>query len=228
MHLFQNVYIDFGFQNNGMKPKMYLLFCLSLSVFLASGQKKSDVPSCFLFEEFVEGMILLKDGQRKKMYINYNKSTEQLVMASGPIIMGINDTENELLDTAYVDDRKFIRQDNKFLELNYHSKSTALLVQYKCRIIYSSSLKYLPVGFRRDSPQMITFESRISDKFIIDEYNIYWIKKDGILHEVTTQYDFRKIFIDQKKEIRKYLNKQEVDFNDIREVAALVRFLDEN
>ncbi len=211
-----------------MKPKMYLLFCLSLSVFLASGQKKSDVPSCFLFEEFVEGMILLKDGQRKKMYINYNKSSEQLVMASGPIIMGIHDTENELLDTAFVDDRKFIRVDNKFLELNYHSKSSTLLVQYKCRIIHASTVKYLPVGFRRDSPQMITFESRISDKFIIDEYNIYWIKKDGILHEVTTQYDFRKIFIDQKKEIRKYINKQEVDFNDIGEVAALVRFLDEN
>lgn len=210
-----------------MKLKMHLFFCLSLSVFLASGQKKSNVPSCFLFEEFVEGMILLKDGQRKKMYVNYNKSTEELLVASGPIIMGINNTENELLDTAYINDRKFIRLDNKFLELTYHSKATALLVQYKCKIIYSSSLKYLPVGFRRDSPQMTIYKTKDSDQFIVDEYNIYWIKKDDILHEVTTQYDFRKIFIDQKKQLRKYLNKQEVDFNDTRQVAALVRYLDE-
>ena len=208
-----------------MKPGICLL--LFFSCYLSSGQKKSEVPTCTLFPDFAEAIILMKDGQQKKMYVNYNKSTEELLVASGPIIMGINNTENELLDTAYINDRKFIRLDNKFLELTYHSKATALLVQYKCKIIYSSSINYLPVGFRRDSPQMTTYKTKTSNQFIVDEYNIYWIKKDDILHEVTTQYDFRKIFIDQKKQLRKYINKQDVDFNDTRQVAALVRYLDE-
>ncbi|MEQ8552328.1 MAG: hypothetical protein RIC06_13910 [Cyclobacteriaceae bacterium] len=210
-----------------MKLKMYILLCLGLSIYLASGQKKSEVPSCFLFEEFVEGTMLMKDGQSKKMFVNYNKSTEALLVASGPIIMGINDTENELLDTAYINDRKFIRLDNKFLELCYHSKNTTLLVQYKCNITYSTSVSYLPIGFRRDSHQITSFSTRVSDRFIVDEYKIYWIKKDGILHEVTSQYDFKRIFTDQKKQLRKYIVKHDVDFNDTKEVKALVRFLDE-
>ncbi len=209
-----------------MKLKMYLLLCLGLSIYLASGQKKSEVPSCFLFEEFVEGTILMKNGQSKKMFVNYNKANESLLVASGPIIMGINDTENELLDTAYIDDRKFIRLDNKFLELCYHSKNIILLVQYKCNITYSSSLSYLPIGFRRDDRQITSYSTRASHQYTVDEYKTYWIKKDGILYKVTSQYDFKRIFTDQKKQLRKYIVKHDVDFNDTKEVEALVRYLD--
>lgn len=211
-----------------MKARICFYLFLIISGYFAIGQKKSDIPSCFLLDEFVEGTVLMKNGQTKKMFINYNKATEELLMASGPIIMGISGTENELLDTAYIDDRKFIRLDNKFLELFYHSKNTTLLVQYKCKITYSSSMKYLPVGFRRDSPQMVTYKTKTSDQFMVDEYNIYWIKKEGILHEVSSQYDFKKIFIDQKKQLRKYMTKHGMDFNDTEEVEALIRFLDEN
>ncbi len=211
-----------------MKLKIHLLLFLNLTACLTFGQKKSDIPSCNLFQEFLEGMLLMKDGQKKRMYVNYDKATEVLLMASGPIIMGISTTENELLDTAYIENRKFIRLDNKFLELIYHSKSTTLMVQHKCKIIYSSSVRYLPGGFRRESPQMMAYRTKASDQFIVDQYIIYWIERDQVLHEVTSHYDFRKIFTDQKKQLRKYMTKHGVDFNNTEEVEVLIRFLDEN
>ncbi|MEQ9218086.1 MAG: hypothetical protein RLO17_08590 [Cyclobacteriaceae bacterium] len=94
--------------------------------------------------------------------------------------MAIGKTESELIDTIYMDKKKFIKLDGKFVEILYQSKITDLYVQYKCELEYSEK----PISYQLSKEvarveQSISYttglvsESRITYAYTPSHYVVY-------------------------------------------------------
>ena len=76
----------------------------------------------------------MKSGIKNQALLNYNSLTEEMIFENNGKKLAISKGEQGLVDTVFIEDRKFIVLNNNFFELVYHSKSD-LYVEHKCSMI---------------------------------------------------------------------------------------------
>ncbi|XOV91994.1 MAG: hypothetical protein ACFHWX_17515 [Bacteroidota bacterium] len=207
-----------------MISRFSLLLSLTLFTLLSISQQRREVIDQHLFPQFAKGVILFKNGVKREVFINYNKITEELLVANGSVSIALPNTENETIDTIYADGRKFVRLENKFLEVKYHSPSTTLFVEFKCKTITYTSTQYLNYGDQTDNYKT---EDRLGTKnYNAEPFVVYWIKADQTLFKVLRLKDLMKAFEKKKPLYKTYLKQHEVDFDDVEQVEEFVRYLD--
>ena len=87
----------------------------------------------YIFPEFTQGVVLMKNGIRNEALLNYNSLTEQMIFEKKGKKLAIGMNELGFVDTVFVKDRKFIALNGVFVELLSQSKWD-LYIEHECKM----------------------------------------------------------------------------------------------
>jgi hypothetical protein len=177
----------------------------------------------------------MKSGIKNKALLDYNSLTEEMIFENNGKKLAIGKGQLELVDTVFIEDRKFITMNNKFYELVYNSKSD-LYVEHKCSMIppgkptaYGgtsqtsaiTSLSSINSGGR-------LYELELPEGYEIKPYTCYWLKKNGELSKFINMKQLMKLY-DYKKDLFKaYVKKYDVTYNNQESIVQLIKYLETN
>ncbi|WP_299121299.1 hypothetical protein [uncultured Winogradskyella sp.] len=214
-------------------------FHLSIIVFVMltySGysQDESAQSKHYVLGEFAPGYILMKDGSKQTGVLNYNALANNFALKKDDEVLGLSSTIITKIDTVYVADKKFFRKDDKFYELLLKS-DIELYVEYNCNLSTStegrngygsssqtSSSKALTAIINQGNLYNIELPKLYKVTLDIE----YLIKKDDTLTRIKTVNQFKKVYTDYKKEIKKYRKEHKVKVESPLTVKKFVEYLE--
>jgi hypothetical protein len=215
-----------------MKHFFYLLiFCLSFTS--SYSQAKNKEISHYLFPEFTQGIILMKNGIKNNALLNYNSLTEEMVFKDKGKMLAIGKANLEQIDTVFIRDRMFFILNKNFVELILHSKCD-LYAEHKCSLIPPGK----PSGYGGTSQtSAITsitsinsggrlYELELPDDYEIKPYTFYWLKKNGELNMFINMKQLMKLYDDKKELFKAYVKKHNVKYDNQESIVQLIKYLE--
>ncbi len=206
------------------------------SVALAMAPSVSAIEiSHYLFPEFKEGSILMKNGVVAKALLNYNAATEEMVFMQNDKVLALADVTLIQIDTVYIEDRKFVYRDRKILEV-LCSSPYILMAHYKCRVIPPGK----PAGYGGTSQTSASdsysgwsqggkmYELQLPDDFKVVPYTVYKLQKGSEIKNFTSMGQFRKYYKKKNNLFQDYVQQHKPDFNNQLAMAQLVAYMETN
>lgn len=187
-------------------------------------------PALFLFDDYTEGTVLMKNGAKSKGKLNF-------YLPKGEFFYIDDQDGNKVKALANSDDvylieigtRRFFPSEHGGLEIL--SPDPAFYVRH-C-ITFQQKEKTVGFGGTSTLGQVKTYSGNSAgDAFTsipIDikpgnRYNIYWVEHKGKQKEVRNMKQFIKLFSKQKAQLQEYIDAKNVDFNDATAMLALFRY----
>ncbi len=216
-----------------MTPHYCLLLAFTVSIHFSFAQNRTKEITHYIFPEFVEGVVLMKNGKKNEVAINYNAISEEMIFVKGPHKLAIGSTESELIDTIYMQGKKFIRLGGKFVEILHRSNTCDLYVEYKCKLDYPGK----PVGYGGTSETAavdaysvnysngVVYELELPDDYDTNPYLVYYVKQEGVINEVTNLRQLMKRFKEKQELFKAYVKENNVKFDNVEQVVSLVNHL---
>jgi hypothetical protein len=213
-------------------PVKYMIIPLLLSVIINDAGAQIDTlnnPDQFVFKEFYVGVARMKNGEKVILDFNYNIVTEKMVFRQKGQIYDI--TNQSLIDTVYIQGRKFIPAGKVFHEVMTDGKAT-LLVQHKgsikppsrpaayggtSEVSSSTYINNIRLGNDR-------YRKTSGDKIVILPGPLFWIRKNGEMNLITGKRSIMKIFADRKSEVRQFMNRGKFDTTNPDHLNNLVKY----
>lgn len=211
----------------------FLVFNLSLSAAYSQSEVIEDYH--YLFPEFTQGVVLMKSGTKNIALLNYNLVTEEMVFEDKGKKFSLGKEEQELVDTVFIKDRKFLKLNNTFIEFIYHSKID-LYAEHKCSVKQPGK----PAGYGGTSEtsaitsyssylsEGVVYELKLPNGYETKPYNYYWLKKNGGLNKFMNMRQLMKLYGDKEDLFKAYIKKNEVIFNNQESIVQLIKYLETN
>lgn len=212
-----------------LKRAAFLFFCF-ISFSSAFSQIRVVEVSHYLFSEFEKGVVLMKNGVRNEALMNYNSITEEMIFDNNGIKLAMS--QLNLIDTVFINGRKFIPFEGKFLEEVYHSR-LELFVQHKCSI--KDPGKPSAYGGTSQTSATTTYSSYLSNGQFYEmklpqgtetkPFIQYWLKQNGKMNRFLNLRQLHKLFGDKSVIFKDYLKKHQVKYTDEKSIIGLVKYM---
>lgn len=213
------------------------LFGIALLLWFTNAwtQLKTVELSHYVFEDFKNGIVLMKDGTSRNAVLNYNSLSEEMVFIEGGKKLAIADAELLKIDTVFIERRVFFLHNGKFAELLFKSKSE-LYAEHKCNVVSpgkptaygGTSRSTTSTSYGQLTYQTHIYELKLPDEFEADPYIIYWLRKDGDLHRILNLRQLNRVFSDQRNLVRDYQKENTVIFKQPETIVRFIEFLEKN
>ena len=216
----------------------YLALLLIASLIHISSQAQNDFVelSHYVFAEFEEGSVLMKGGRKNNAKLNYNTLTEEMIFDKNGMMMAIGQREIPNIDTVFIQERKFVPMNGKFVESIFSSK-WQLYVDHRSKLQEKGTL----TGFggtshtsAASSASNLTMENRVlynlelPEGYVVNPYIVYWLQKDGEIHQIISMKQLKKLFANEKDEIKNFSKSNKVEYHDVQSMARLIAYLESN
>ena len=206
-----------------------LLLVLRFGTFTLTAQTRPDgsAPQ-FLFPVFTEGNVLMKNGTRQSSMLNYNVVSEKMVYEKDDKIYDI--TNAELIDTVFMQGRKFVPSGRFFYEVLVNAP-VPLLVQFKGEVIPPG----VPVGYGGTSQlssatllRSVELSSgywnlKLPEDYLVKVDPVYWIRKDTAIYSFINERQFLKIFPESENDLKQFIRQNKIKFTRMTDIISLVR-----
>ncbi len=214
--------------------KIKEIFCIiAISFTAASADAQTDSAkngSNFLFPEFSKCVIKFKSGDSKTAVINYNVIDEELVFQQSDAYMVIDNPS--IIDTIYVNDRKFVPVGSLFYEVALSNPIISLFIQYKSIVedtgvptAYGATTKTNNTRYSKQIYGPIaSLNLSVPDNLKVTDKTIYWVGKDGSLEKFNTKRQFLKIFKAKEKELNQFIDSNSIDFKKPNDIIKVCNF----
>lgn len=186
-------------------------FLIIISVLSAAGQDKSaDDFRQFLFPTFSKSLIKTKAGKEVNIILNYNMVSEKMVFEQKEKYYDL--VNPELVDTAYIQNRKFIPHGKEFIEVLATGKSP-FYAQHKADLIAperpgaygtTSALTSSNVlsGYQTDIGY---FNFKLPEGYTVKKNPFYWIRNGEEWIKINSEKKVPKAFPGKEEKIRKFI-----------------------
>lgn len=211
-----------------------LLLLLTISISLHSQEPKGILH--YVFPEFQQGVVLLKNGVSYNSKLNYNIATEEMLFDDNGTILAIGEETLPQIDTVFISNDKFIRVNNNFVKILIDDPTINLFVEHKCRIIPPSK----PAAYGGTSQISSTtsyssilsggkmYSLKLPDDYEVVPYNVYWIKRNGQLKSFSNIGQLKKIYRDKRKVVNDYLKANEVKPENVKSIEDAIIYMENN
>jgi hypothetical protein len=185
-------------------------------------------PEQFLFPEFLNGKIAMKTGSNIEVLLNYNIISEKMVFIQNGKILGLGNMG--AVDTIYLNNCKFIPVGKVFYEI-LKETPFSLFVQYEGKI--QQPPKMDPYGRASQASATTSLDNvKVGREFymlteqelIIKRELKYWIRTGESMQSFRDANQLMKLFPDSKSEIKMFIKKNKVNFENNMEVIKLVSY----
>ena len=184
-----------------------------------------------LYNQFINGSVLMKSGAIENAPLNYNTENQTIVFIKDGRYMILTGTE--MIDTIYIGDKKFVSAHNIICEV-VATGPIALYLSYNNHPRPVEATTDHNGTSRKESNQVSnTVTDVYATKLFRGNYNFeilknYWLKMDDKFHKANTIKQFLKSFSsDKRSAIEKYVETDHIDFNKESDLIKLVGFCNE-
>lgn len=211
-----------------------VFFCIIILTFtavVADAQSDSvkNLPN-FLFPEFTKCVIKFKSGDSKTAIINYNIIDEELVFQQSDTYMVLDNPS--VIDTIYVNDRKFVPFNSVFYEVVLSGTAVSLFIQHKSIIedtgvptAYGATNKTTNIRYARQIYGTVgSLNLSIPDNSKITDNTTYWVEKDASMEKFSNKRQFLKIFNDKEKELNKFIDSNSISFKNTGDIIKVCNY----
>lgn len=194
----------------------------------AQGEEKIKMPQ-YLFPEFSECRVLLRDNQIVPQVLNYNTITEKMVyMKEGRYYDMMNPSQ---IDTVYFNDSKFIPENKMFYEV-VMTGPVSLFIQHKSGMVTTGK----PIGYGGTSQGVSSYylsKHELSPEYIniqvppdvtVNPEPVYWIRMNDEMKSFKNEKEFGEIFPDKLKEIRSFIRENRIKIENRDNLIELFHF----
>ncbi|MFA5649829.1 MAG: hypothetical protein WC914_01620 [Proteiniphilum sp.] len=218
-----------------MKHKIGALYLLLFAASMQAQPQRTEVFH-YIFPEFTNGTVLMKNGTENKALLNYNAATEEMIFDQNGKKLALAEVTLNQLDTVFIQGRKFVLLENrKFAEV-INKNGYSLLVQYKCRV--NPPGKPAAYGGTSQTSSTTSYSSwmgdgrmydlKLPDDYKINPYMVYWFNSGEKWDNFVSLRQIRRYYSKQKALFNKYTKENTVSFDDAESIANLVHHMETN
>lgn len=218
------------------KDVFLLVFTLvfSFNPVILSGQEEDDRSYLqYLYPEFVDGVVLLKNGQTQKAVMNYNMATEKMVYIKDGVYYDL--LSLEITDTIYLNNSKFVPVGQVFYEVVLKGTVT-LFIQHSASLLPPAKPGAYGTRTETSSVTMVStygssggklYNLKLPSDYKIVLKPVYWIRKDYRMHSFVNSGQFLRIFPENKSRLKEFIKTNKIKFDRRNDVVRLVQFCNE-
>lgn len=213
-----------------MKSLLIILIILT-SIATSHAQTKVIEVTHYIFPEFIKGTVLMKNGVKNDAFLNYNSLTEEMIFDNKGKKLAM--TQLDQVDTVFIQNRKFIIHNNKFVELVYRS-AYELLVEHQSKVVDPGK----PAAYGGTSQTSATtmyssylsggqvYELKLPQGIETKASQEYWLKKDGKTTKFLSIRQLMKLFGDKEDDFKNFVKKNDVKYEDQASIIALIKYVE--
>ena len=214
---------------------IYIILIANLVFSSSYAQDNSVERPHYLFPEFTQGVVLLKSGVKNETSLNYNSLTEEMIFDKKGRKLAMAETDLALIDTVFIEDRKFIVLNGGFVELLYHS-TCHLYAEYKGKLKEPGK----PAGYggtsetssisSQSSLRMggLLYELELPAGYKVNPYTVLWLKKNGALNKLVNMKKLKKLYKGKNDLFKAYVKKHRVKYDNQESITQLIEYLESN
>lgn len=207
---------------------VFLATILFLSGIIAQDREQSAMKQ-YLFPEFTAGTIKFTKSKPRSLMLNYNTVTSRMVFEQNGQFFDL--TGQDVIDTIYLQGRKFIPGENCYLEVLYQG-NISLAVQHFSNLQAPGK----PVGYggtsELASSSYITgielstgyFNLQLPEGYVVKYSPLFWVYDGTAWKKFLGARQFMKIFPEYEDILNQYIRKNKIKFDRNKDLVKLVEF----
>ena len=215
-----------------LQPILVTIFSGIALILTGQADSEGNFPQ-YHFPEFSKATILLKNGKRQDIIMNYNIVTEKLVYEKDANYYDLLNPET--IDTVFIRDSKFMPVGKTFHELLLKGTKLTLFVQYKGDLLPAGK----PAGYGGTSQLSATtslssielagmrYNLKLPSGFTVNATKVYWIRKENEMISFSNEKQFLKLFPDKGKELKLYIKENKIKIDKPDQLIKLVSYCNE-
>ncbi len=214
-----------------MSFKIAILFIIIWSVTAMSQGQNTMQRSMvqYLYPDFNQGVVMMKNGEKKTSVMNFNTVTEKLVFISDGKYYDLMNPE--MIDTVYVNKARFIPVGKVFYEVALPGP-IALFIEHKGDLVEKGA----PVGYGGTSQLAKsvyltsfdgvegTYNLELPENFDVKPAPVYWIRRNGEMLNFTNQRQYLLLFPGSADAIKNFIKEFRLKFNSADDLVKIVRY----
>ena len=214
-----------------MKKIHLLLLIISFAPAYSWSQSLSDTTwqKAFLFEQFIDGTVLLKSGGKEQAPLNYNTDNQQIYFIQNGQFMVLTGLEG--IDTIYIQGRKFVPVENKVYEVPGNRGKIELYITYTNKMHpYTATADYNGTS-RKDNNKVSNTVSNVyvmrpyKGQYMTEIITHYWLRRGHSFYKANNEKQLVNVFpFKDSDAIKNYIKENNIDFSKQADVVKLVTF----
>jgi hypothetical protein len=215
-----------------MKHSILIIYFFVQFPFASSSQSYEDsviAHQSYLYDQFVDGAVLLKSGEVDRAPLNYCAYDQTILFKKEGTAFTL--TGLTTVDTIYIADKKFIPVKNTVYEVATHTGKTDLLISYGSKInpmtaaADNNGITNQNAGKVNNTVTSVYVSRPFKGNYAIEITKRYWLKNFNNLYKINTAKDFIKAFKEgTAPAIKDYIQQHHPDFNKESDLLTLLNF----
>lgn len=189
---------------------------------------QSQSKRMMLFDDYVEGKVILKNRQEVATKLNYDTANKKMMyLQNGEQMILINIAQ---VDSVYIDDRKFISLYGFFLEV-VELKQGDIFIDWTIKDRYKGNrgaygqvtqnkVESINTAFWTNSE----YQNQSVEVVERENSNSYWFYKDDKPLKCKNINDLIKIFPERRKDILAFVKENGIDFKRVSDAVELLGY----
>ena len=197
----------------------------------AQGNSDRPLPQ-FLFPVFADGVIVMKDASKSEARLNYNMVEEAMISEKAGVYW--RSQNPALIDTIYLQNRKFVPVDNAFYEILATGETTFFLENKSKYVSVGEDIGYGVKSHSIDHTELTRFETwssvatvELPKNVTISNVSVNWVRRNGSMQRFNTEKQLLKMFPEKKIQISDYIDKQKINMKVREDLIKLGNFCNE-
>jgi hypothetical protein len=194
----------------------------------AQTEEFKDLPQ-YLFPEFSSCTLKMKAGNNLSILLNYNIVTGKMVFFQKNQVFDL--VNPEMIDTAFINTKKFIPAGKVFYEV-IMEKPAALFIEHKGKIqepgkpaAYGGTSQVSSSNYISNLPNNSSvYNLKLPDEYNVKSEQVYWIIINSTKYNFVNERQFAKIFPGKEADIKAFVKKNKLKFENPEDVIKLVFF----
>lgn len=182
----------------------------------------------YLYNNFVKGSVLFKNGATEEYFLNFNTNTQGIeFLKDGQSLMLTNFSD---IDTIYLENKKLVAVDEKFYFLATTTEYP-LLVSYfnkphplTATVDHNGTSQQSSTSQVSNSPTTNYIQRPFKSDYYLEYRKEFWIKRIHSLYKANSEKQFIKIFPSKANEISAFIKRNSIDFTKEDDVIKLSLF----
>ena len=209
-----------------MKRPLLLLFFFPL---FSQAQIIADStqPDTYLFEHFVEGSVLQKNGNTQRADLNYDARNGSIIFKQNGQNLVLTGLEN--VDTVYIGDKKFVAAEDRFYQVGTYTP-IALFISYTYKT-HPKEATTEHSGTSQQNSNMVSnnvsnayLSRRFQGHFAVEFIKQFWLRRGRSFYKANNENQVAKIFPQKKDAIGEYVRKNKIEFGREKDMISLINF----
>jgi|WetSurMetagenome_2_1015567.scaffolds.fasta_scaffold115668_1 hypothetical protein len=183
----------------------------------------------FLFPAFTKSVVKTKNGKENIILLNYNMVSEKMVFEQKEKYYDL--INPELVDTAYIQNRKFVPHEKEFIEVAVTGEFP-FYIQHKANLqapprpgAYGTTSELTSSNYL-DGMQTNTgyVNFKLPEGYTVRSSPFYWIRKGEEWVKINSEKQVPKLFPDKENRIKTFIKENRIKSDRIEDMVKLGRF----